>query len=138
MSNVTLEEIRGLPLEIRSSQDTNLIAQFLPARVSIISKPIGPGTILAKMAPYGGTFLNSLKALAATDANVEWSLEMIKQGTFDIGDPVARVQLLQFSLDHPEVTQAISTLMAVAEVATPVDEFEVRKLCWSDNGEWQA
>lgn len=138
MAQVTLEEIKGLPAEILASKDSQVIADFLPPRVSIQSTQIGVGTILAVMAPMGGAFLDSLETLAQTDSNVKWVLVLIKNGTFDIGMEVTRQQLLDFVKGNPELTAPISALLKVAEIKTPVAEMDVRKLVWSDNGGWLA
>lgn len=136
MSNVTIEEIRGLPAEILETKNATLIAQFLPTRISIVSKEIGVGTILAVMAPYGGDFLNALESLSPVDSNVKWSLKLIERGEFDIGHPVTRSQLLKFISENPTLSGPLFLLLKVAEIVTPVSEIDVRKVCWSDNGEW--
>jgi len=136
MSNVTIEEIRGLPAEILATKNATLIAQFLPLRISIVSKEIGVGTILAVMSPYGGDFLNTLESLSLVDSNVKWSLKLIERGEFDIGHPVTRSQLLKFISENPTLSGPLFLLLKVAEIATPVSETDVRKICWSDNGEW--
>lgn len=138
MSNVTLEEIRSLPVDIRSTKDTQKITDFLPPRIEIVSTPIGIGTILAVMAPVGGDFLNTLEQIGTADSNVKWSLELIKSGTFDIGMSVTRSQLLRFVQINPELSEPIFALLKVAEKRVPVSEADVRKLCWSINGEWLA
>jgi len=138
MAEVTIEEIRGLPVEILSQKDTQVIADFLVPRISIVSTPIGIGTVLAVMAPIGGAFLNALEAMAPYEANVKWALEMIKQGTFDVGHPVTRAQLLAFASAQPDLSGAISALLKVAEQSNKVTEMAVRVLCWSANGEWQV
>jgi len=136
MSNVTIEEIRGLPAEILETKNATLIAQFLPTRISIVSKEIGVGTILAVMAPSGGDFLNTLESLSPVDSNVKWSLKLIERGEFDIGHPVTRSQLLRFISENPPLSGSLFALLKVAEIAIPVSEIDVRKVCWSDNGEW--
>lgn len=138
MSELTLAEIKGLPVEILTTKDSKKIADFLPPRISIKSTQIGVGTILAAMAPAGGAFLDALEALAAVDSDVKWSFILIKAGTFDIGMRETRAQLLAFVSKNPSLAGPISALLKVAEVATPVDEMDVRKLVWSDTGEWLA
>ncbi len=138
MAQVTLDEIKGLPVEILATKDSQKIADFLPPRISIQSTQIGVGTILAVMAPMGGAFLDSLEVLAQVDSNVKWVLVLIKAGTFDIGMEVTRQQLMEFVKGNPEMSAPISALLKIAEVKIPVAEMNVRKLVWSDNGEWLA
>lgn len=138
MSELTLAEIKGLPAEILATKDSQKIADFLPPRISIKSTQIGVGTILAVMAPAGGAFLDALENIAAIDSDVKWSFVLIKAGTFDIGMAETRQQLLVFVSKNPSLSGPISALLKVAEVKSPVDEMDVRKLVWSDTGEWLA
>ena len=122
---ITLAEIQatGLPLE-----DHAAIAEALSAgRTKIISAPIGIGTVLAVMAPVGGDFLNALETMGAADSNVKWALEMIKQGTFDVGHPVTRAQLEAFMVDMPDMADSVQALLNVAVVADVVSSQEVSK-----------
>jgi len=137
MSNtsVTVEEIKGLPIEVLETKDSQVIADFLPPRVSIVATPIGIGTVLAVA---GGEYLNALEAASAADADIKWSLELIKRGDFDVGHPVTRAKLFAFVQKFPELAAPISALLKLAEMSVKVDEFEVRKVCWSDTGEWLA
>lgn len=138
MSNVTIEEIRGLPAELLALRDTTKIAEALPFRVSVQTKLIGVGSILAVMAPYGGDFLNTLEAMGAIDGNVRWVLKLIEKGELDIGLDVTRLHFIQFSQANPTLATPINSLLGLAEVAVPVTEMDVRKLVWSNDGEWQV
>ena len=113
----------GMPLG-----DHGAIADALSVgRTRTQSTPIGIGTILAVMAPYGGDFLNALETLGATDANVKWSLKMIESATFDIGHPVTRAQLEAFAKNVPALADGIAALLSVAVVPSPVSSQEVSK-----------
>jgi hypothetical protein len=79
------------------------------------------------MAPYGGDFLNALESMGATDSNVKWALEMIKQATFDVGHPVTRAQLEAFAVAVPSMADGITALLNVAVQADPVSSQEVSK-----------
>jgi hypothetical protein len=122
---ITREEIlaTGLPLD-----DHGALAEALSVgRTKVVSSPIGIGTILAAMAPNGGDFLNALESMGATDSNVKWALEMIKQATFDVGHPVTRAQLEAFAVAVPSMADGIAALLNVAVQADPVSSQEVSK-----------
>lgn len=136
---ITLSEIRALPAEVTGPQDTQAIADALSVgRTRLVERFVGIGTILAVMAPDGGAFLDSLEAMAATNSNVKWVLKLIEAGGMDVGMEATRVQLAAFAQVEPEMAPGINALLALAEVPDPVSEFEVRCLCWADNGEWMV
>lgn len=116
---LTADEMAAIEPHLESRND-GAIAALLPAAVNVVSTPIGVGTILAVMAPSGGDFLNGLEGMAASDANVKWSLKLIERGEFDIGHPVTRLQLSAFAQVNPALAPAISALLAVAERTEPV------------------
>lgn len=116
---LTADEMAAIEPHLESRND-GAIAALLPAAVNVVPTPIGVGTILAVMAPSGGDFLNGLEGMAASDANVKWSLKLIERGEFDIGHPVTRLQLSAFAQANPALATAISALLAVAERAEPV------------------
>ena len=96
------------------------IAALLPAKQTLISSPIGIGTILAALAPNGGDFLNALEAMGATDANVKWALKLIEQSNFDVGIPATRAQMDAFKGVAPALADGIDALLAVAERTEPI------------------
>ena len=125
-----LDSVAGRPL---TAQETVDIDALLPMRndvaiAAILSvgrvitrpTPIGIGTVLAVMAPAGGDFLNALESMGAADSNVKWALKMIEQGTFDVGHPVTRAQLVDFAGKAPAMSGAIAALLAVAEAPDPI------------------
>jgi len=116
---LTADEMAAIDPHLASRND-GAIAALLPAAVNVVPTPIGVGTILAVMAPSGGDFLNGLEGMAASDANVKWSLKLIERGEFDIGHPVTRLQLSAFAQVNPALAPAISALLAVAERTEPV------------------
>jgi hypothetical protein len=122
---ITREEIlaTGLPLD-----DHGALAEALSVgRTKVVTSPIGIGTVLAAMAPVGGDFLNALESMGATDSNVKWALEMIKQATFDVGHPVTRAQLEAFAVAVPSMADGITALLNVAVQADPVSSQDVSK-----------
>ena len=133
---ITRDDLRALPQALLDTKDTTAIAAALPPHSRIESRPIGIGTVLAVMAPYGGAFLNALEAMSATDGNVKWTLRLIEKSDFDVGMSVTRTQLQAFADAQPALADGITALLSVAEVVEPVTEYEVRRLCWTDAGEW--
>lgn len=118
--SLTVDEIAAIDLLLPDRNDVAIAATLSTGRVKTQPTPIGIGTVLAVMAPSGGEFLNTLEAMGATDANVKWALEMIKQQTFDVGHPVTRAQLAAFATAAPAMASAVNALMAVAEDADPI------------------
>jgi hypothetical protein len=106
--------------------DMHGIAEALSVgRVKLQSKEIGIGTILAVMAPAGGAFLDALESLGATDRNVYWSMELIRQGRFDIGMPAARDQVRVLADTNPAIAPGITALLAVAEASDPLHAIDI-------------
>lgn len=136
---VSIDEIRALPVDVTGQQDTQVIAAALSVgRTRLVERFVGIGSILAVMAPNGGAFLDALEAMAPTNSNVKWALKLIEAGRMDVGMEATRVQLTAFAQAVPEMGPGIAALLALAEVPDPVNEFEVRCLCWSDSGEWMV
>ena len=96
------------------------IAALLPPKVTVQSKPIGIGTILAVLAPNGGQFLDALEALGQTDPNVKWALKLIEQSNFDVGMDATRAQMQAFAQVAPDFAVGIAALMATAERTKPI------------------
>lgn len=134
---ITLDEIRLLSPEITEQQNTQLIADTLSiGRIKLIERFVGIGTILAVMAPNGGLFLDALEALAPSNSTVKWALKLIEAGGMDVGMPATRQQLIAFAEQVPQLSTGIYALLSLAEIPDIVDEYEVRKLCWSAEGGW--
>ena len=116
---LTADEIAAIDSLLPDRNDV-AIAALLPPRVEIIPTPIGIGTILATLAPNGGTFLDGLEALAATDSNVKWCLKLIEQGNLDVGMDATRQQMIEFAANAPVFSEGIAVLLQTAERATPI------------------
>lgn len=96
-------------------------------RKKIVHTPIGPGTIMAVMKPNGGAFLNTLEAMASSDANVKWVMILINRGVYDIGNPAAQELMAKFCIDHPEMADSIAALMKIPEQDDPVTAADVSR-----------
>ena len=117
---LTAIELAAIDTQLPERNDVAIAAILSTDRVRVEPMRIGIGTILATMRPNGGAFLDALEALAATDANVKWTLKLIEQSNFDIGLPATREELSAFAAEHAELATAIAALLAVAEIDDPI------------------
>ena len=112
------EQIAAIEPYLADRNDVG-IASLLPAKVSIVSTPIGIGTILAVLAPNGGAFLDALESAGASDPNVKWALKLIEQSNFDVGMGATRAQMGAFAQAAPTLAGGIAALLATAERTEP-------------------
>lgn len=118
---LTPQETVDIDALLPMRNDVAIAAILSVGRVITRPTPIGIGTVLAVMAPAGGDFLSALESMGAADSNVKWALKMIEQGTFDVGHPVTRAQLVDFAGKAPAMSGAIAALLAVAEAPDPIN-----------------
>jgi hypothetical protein len=71
----TPEQIAAIEPYLADRNDV-AIASLLPPKVTVVSTPIGIGTILATLAPNGGAFLDALEMAGVSDPNVKWALKL--------------------------------------------------------------
>lgn len=119
-SPLTPEQITAIDLAIGVRNDVSIAEALSQGRVSIKSRPVGIGTILAVMAPDGGTFLDTLETLGASDANIKWALKLIEKGEFDVGMDATRTQLTAYATAVPAIAPGINALLALAETPAPI------------------
>lgn len=117
--SLTPEQIAAIEPYLADRNDV-AIAALLPAKVVIVSTPIGIGTILATLAPNGGAFLDALESAGQSDPNVKWALKLIEQSNFDVGMDATRAQMVAFAQAAPDFADGIATLLATAERAEPI------------------
>ena len=77
--------------------------------------------------------LDQLETMSATVPAVKWAFVLINRGELDFGSAATRSMIDQLIPGPAGVA-----LKATAEVADPISEFDVRRACWSDAGEWIA
>ena len=116
---LTAEQIAAIAPYLADRNDV-AIASIMPAKVVIVSTPIGIGTILAVLAPNGGAFLDALESAGQTDPNVKWALKLIEQSNFDVGMDATRAQMQAFAQVAPDFAVGIAALMATAERTEPI------------------
>ena len=117
--SLTAEQISAIDPLLPERNDVAITA-LLPSKVTVVSTPIGIGTILAVLAPNGGTFLDALETLGQTDANVKWALKLIEQSNFDVGMAATRAQMIAFAQAAPAFSDGITALLATAERSEPI------------------
>lgn len=131
-----IDEIRALPADLRAEQNTQKIADALPARVTRAKAEIGKGTVLEVLGKDLGNLLCDFVDSAPDFRHVKqllfngWldvSLDSVRAGLDAIAEANAVTGFTQAHAD---------SLKELAERSNLVDEFEVRKLCWSDGGQW--
>ena len=116
---LTPEQIAAIEPYLADRNDVS-IAALLPPKVSIVSTPIGIGTILATLAPNGGAFLDALESAGTSDPNVKWALKLIEQSNFDVGMAATRAQMAAFAQAAPAFADGIAALLATAERSEPL------------------
>lgn len=118
---LTEVEVAQIDILLQNRNDVAIAAILSKGRVKVQSKEIGIGTILDVMAPNGGIFLDNLVALGETDRNVYWSMDLLKQGRFDIGMPGSRAQVSALAQANPSLQPGIAALLATAEVPDQIN-----------------
>ena len=116
---LTTEHIAAIDPYLAARNDV-AIAALLPPKVTVVSTPIGIGTILAVLAPNGGAFLDALETLGQSDPNVKWALKLIEQSNFDVGMEATRQQMQAFAVAAPSFADGIAALLATAERSEPI------------------
>lgn len=130
-----IDDIRALPVEITGQQDTQVIAEALSVgRTRLVPTEIGAGTVLMVLGIAAGNALLDVINAAPDFRHVK---TLVEQGRLRIDTNLACATLDSLVPSVLTAAQA-QALKAVAEVADPVDEMDVRRLCWSDDGVWQV
>ena len=125
-----IDDILALPAELLATHDTQAIADALPPIVTVRPCEIGKGKVLGTIGLEAG---NTLLDIIDTDPNFRHVKQLVANGWLDVGDALTRAMIDQVC--SPEDGAA---LKALAETSTSIDEMTVRRVCWSDNGEWLA
>ena len=116
---LTPEQIAAIEPYLADRNDV-AIASLLPPKVTVVSTPIGIGTILATLAPNGGAFLDALETAGASDPNVKWALKLIEQSNFDVGMAATRAQMIAFAQAAPAFADGIAALLTTADRSEPI------------------
>ena len=129
-----LDDIRALPPEMLATQDTQAIADALSAgRKKLVPTEIGNGLILETIGLTAGNALLDAIYNAPEFRHVK---PLLEQGRLRVDSPLVRSTL--DALVPAVLTQEqADAIKALAEQPDPVDEMDVRRVCWSDDGVWQ-
>lgn len=117
---LTGDDIATLDPLLALRNDVALAAHLSQGRVTIQSRTIGIGTVLATLAPEGGAFLDAIEALAALDPNVKWGMKLLERAELDVGMSATRALLAGIAANVPDLAAGINALLALAEVADPI------------------
>lgn len=131
-----IDEIKAKcsPELLASRDDVAITAHVNQGRTKVATTLGGIGTVLEALGPTdGAALLDQLETMAATVPAVKWAFVLINRGELDFGSAATRGMIDQL-IPEP----ARSALKAVAEVADPVTNDDVRRALWSDAGEYLA
>ena len=123
--------IEAYPDQVAARDDQAIADALSIGRMKIIPRPIGIGTIVGVMYPNGGLFLKQLEDMAAVtpetadSLNVKYTMEVIRAGNFDVGDPTYRLYLQAFAQGYTDFADGIAALLALAVMPDPVTVGEV-------------
>jgi hypothetical protein len=107
------------------------------------------GVLAALPVPAGDLFLKALEAFATTPlpdghplapyhGTIARGVGWLKGEGLDLGDPLTRTLLDTLAMAGVVDAASVTILKTLAEQPDPVDEMDVRRACWSDDGVWQA
>lgn len=126
------DDILALPPELLAQRDTQAIADALPPIVSTRYTEIGKGKIIGAI---GLAAANNVLDVIDSMPDYRHVKQLVENGWLDIGSPLARASI--DAMVPAIITQEQSdAIKALGEVRTPVSEYDVRCVCWSDDGEW--
>ena len=126
------DEILALDPALLALHDTQAIAAALPPRVATQYIEIGKGKIISAI---GLQAANAVLDVIDTHPDYRHVKQLVENGWLDIGSAIAR-QSIDALVPAVITAEQAAAVKALGELHHPVDEFEVRKICWSDDGEW--
>ena len=132
---VSLADIQALPPEIVETRNTAAIAAALPPVLTLKKTAVGKGKILDTIELSAG---NALLDVIDNSPDFRHIKHLVFQGVLDLSSSRVRDTLDELGSGIiPEVTsEHTNALKAIAEVYTPISEYEVRRVCWSNTGQW--
>ena len=133
-----IDDIRALPADLLATRDTAQIAAALPPVSRLVPTEIGNGTVLETLGLAVG---NALLDVLYNAPDFRYVKPLLEQGRLRIDAPPARAALDGIAAAGIAAgfgAAQAEALKALAEQPDPVDEMDVRRACWSDEGVWQA
>jgi len=142
MATLRDEIVAKCPPELLATRDADAIAAAVSAgRVRLVETKIGNGELLHTLGPVAGAqLLDALGQLAAsTDPALRpiyYALDLLKRNDLDVSLQSTRGQLDTLATAGVLPAPAVAAVKALAERPDPVGEYDVRRVGWSDDGEW--
>lgn len=78
---------------------------------------------------------NALLDIIYTDSNFRHVKPLVEQGRLTIGSPLVQ-GTIQSMVGAVLTQEQANMLCSIGMDLDPIDELEIRKVCWSDNGDW--
>ncbi|MBK6403270.1 MAG: hypothetical protein IPN12_00010 [Rhodocyclaceae bacterium] len=131
-----IDDIRALPADLLATRDTAQIAAALPPVSRLVPTEIGNGTVLETLGLAVG---NALLDVLYNAPDFRYVKPLLEQGRLRIDAPPARAALDGIAAAGIAAgfgAAQAEALKALADAVTPADEMTVRRVCWSDTGEW--
>lgn len=142
MSTLRDEIIAKCPPELLATRDAQAIADAASiGRTRLVETKIGEAVLLNVLGPVAGAAL--LDRLAELGKSAEpqlrpiyYAVGLLKADKLDVGSPATRGQLDALAAAGILPASAVAVVKALAERPDPVSEYDVRRIGWSDDGEW--
>ena len=131
-----IDDIRALPADLLATRDTAQIAAALPPVSRLVPTEIGNGTVLETLGLAVG---NALLDVLYNAPDFRYVKPLLEQGRLRIDAPPARAALDGIAAAGIAAgfgAAQAEAIKALADAVTPADEMTVRRVCWSDTGEW--
>lgn len=121
-----VEQIDPL-LDPDNRNDTAIAAILSVGRVRPVPTEIGIGTVLAKLGAGGGAFLDALEQIGQQDANVKWSMVLIRDGRFRIDMPESRAAMQALANQVSDLAAGIAALLTLGFEPDPLPVVDVSR-----------
>lgn len=122
--------------DVTQAHIDSVAAALSVGRFRLVKTEIGPGTILSALGQAGADLLDDLEVMAQNPAHnlIKHALKVINAGNFDLGNPASRAQVVGLCAAGLFAAEARDALLALGQEADPVDEFDVRRAIFNDDG----
>lgn len=114
---LTPEEVVELTPLVIERNDLAIASILSRGMVSLQTKYIGTGTILATMDGQGGAFMDTLVQVGETNRDAYWAMDLIKMGRFDVGDQSSQNQIKGLAQAFPIFAEGLNKLMKLGQVS---------------------
>lgn len=136
MSDLLAEIIERVPQAIRDTQDTHAIASAVSeGRTCRTMREIGNGLVLETLGLDVG---NAVLDIVHSTESLRHVRPLLDQGRLVASSALVGEWLDGLVADGVINQGQANAVVALGHEPAPVSEFEVRRACWSDTGEWLA